>query len=76
MNNIITMGLLKHVSGPQIIYMVDKLTPDPKRPGYFEGYGETHNWIYKFGLWKLSYMPALILIHIIDVMHVTWVKAS
>jgi hypothetical protein len=49
--------------------MLDKLTPDPERPGYFEGYGETHNWTHKCALWELPYMPMLILIHNIDVMH-------
>jgi hypothetical protein len=43
--------------------------PDPERPGYFEGYGETHNWTHKCALWELPYMPALILMHNIDVMH-------
>jgi hypothetical protein len=49
--------------------MLDKLTPDPKRLGYFEGYGETHNWTHKCALWELPYMSALILMHNIDVMH-------
>jgi hypothetical protein len=49
--------------------MLDKLTRDPERSGYFEGYGETHNLIHKYALWELSYMPALILMHNIDVMH-------
>jgi hypothetical protein len=49
--------------------MLDKLTLDPERPGYFEGYGETHNWTHKCELWELSYMPTLILMHNIDVMH-------
>jgi hypothetical protein len=49
--------------------MLDKLTPDPKRPGYFEGYGETHNWTHKCALWELLYMLVLILIHNINVMH-------
>jgi hypothetical protein len=43
--------------------------PDPERLGYFEGYGETHNWTHKCALWELSCMPALILMHSIDVMH-------
>jgi hypothetical protein len=43
--------------------------PDPERPRYFQGYGETHNWTHKCAMWKLSYMPALILMHTIDVMH-------
>jgi hypothetical protein len=43
--------------------------PDPERPGYFEGYRETHNWTHKCAIWELSYMSALILIHNIDVMH-------
>jgi hypothetical protein len=42
-DNIVTKGLLKCLSGPQIVDMLDKLMPDPERPGYFEGYGETHN---------------------------------
>jgi hypothetical protein len=65
----ITKGPLKHLSGAQIVDMLDKLTPDPERPGYFEGYGETHNWTHKCALWELLYMPMLILMHNIDVMH-------
>jgi hypothetical protein len=49
--------------------MLDKLTPDPERPRYFQGYGETHNWTHKCAMCELSYMPALILMHTIDVMH-------
>jgi hypothetical protein len=49
--------------------MLDKLTPDPERPRYFEGYGETHNWTHKCGLWELPYMAALILMHNIDAIH-------
>jgi hypothetical protein len=44
------MGPPKHLSGAQIIDMLDKLTPDPERPGYFEGYGEMHNWTHKCAL--------------------------
>jgi hypothetical protein len=43
-NNIVTKGPSKRLSGPQIVDMLDKLTPYPERPGYFEGYGEMHNW--------------------------------
>jgi hypothetical protein len=42
-DNIITKGPPKHVSGPQIIDMLDKLTLDTERPMYFEGYGEMYN---------------------------------
>jgi hypothetical protein len=49
--------------------MLDKLTPDPERPGYFEGYKETHNWTKHCVLWELLYMLALIPMHNIDVMH-------
>jgi hypothetical protein len=38
-----TKGPSKHLRGKQIINMLDKLMPDPERPEYFEGYGETHN---------------------------------
>jgi hypothetical protein len=31
--------------------MLDKLFLDPKRPEYFKGYGETHNWTHKCALW-------------------------
>jgi hypothetical protein len=37
----VTKGPPKRLSGAQIIEMLDKLTPYPKRPRYFEGYGET-----------------------------------
>jgi hypothetical protein len=43
-------GPPKHLSGPQIVDLLDKLMPDPKRPRYFEGYGETHNWTHKCAL--------------------------
>jgi hypothetical protein len=49
--------------------MLHKLKPDPERPGYFEGYRETHNWTHKYALWEFSYMPMLILMYNIDVMH-------
>jgi hypothetical protein len=49
--------------------MLDKLMPDLKKPGYFDGYEETHNWTHKCALWELRYMSALILMHNIDVMH-------
>jgi hypothetical protein len=49
--------------------MLDKLMPDPERPRYFEGYRDTHNWTHKCTPWELSYMPTLILLHNIDVMH-------
>jgi hypothetical protein len=39
----ITKGPPKHLSGTQIVDMLDKLTLDPERPEYFEGYRETHN---------------------------------
>jgi hypothetical protein len=42
-DTIVTKGPPKCLSGAQIVDMLDKLMPDPKRPGYFEGYGETHN---------------------------------
>jgi hypothetical protein len=68
-DTIVTNGPLKHLSGTQIIDMLDKLTPDPKRPRYFEGYRDMHNWIHKCALWELPYMSTLILMHNIDVMH-------
>jgi hypothetical protein len=49
--------------------MMDKLTPDPERARYFEGYEETHNWTHKCALWELPYMTTLILMHNIDVIH-------
>jgi hypothetical protein len=68
-DNVVTKGPPKHLSDPQIIDMLDKLTPNSERPRYFEGSGETHNWTHKCALWELSYVSALILIHDIDVMH-------
>jgi hypothetical protein len=69
MDTTVTKGPPKCLSDAKIVDMLDKLMPDPKRPGYFEGCGETHNWNHKCALWELSYMPVLILIHNIDVMH-------
>jgi hypothetical protein len=68
-DTIVTKGPTKHLSGAQLVDMLDKLMPDPERPGYFEGYGETHNWIHNYALWELPYMLALILMHNIDVTH-------
>jgi hypothetical protein len=68
-DNIVTKGPPKHLSGLQIIDMLDKLMSDPERPRYFEGYGETHNWTPKCALWELPYMSVLILLYNIDAMH-------
>jgi hypothetical protein len=68
-DNIVTKRPPKHLSGSQIVDMLDELTLDPERPGYFEGYGEMHNWTHKCRLWELPYMLVLILMHNIDVMH-------
>jgi hypothetical protein len=68
-DTIITKGPLKHLSSTQIVDMLDKLMPNPERSGYFEGYGEMHNWTHKCALWELPYMPVLLLMHNIDVMH-------
>jgi hypothetical protein len=68
-NTIVTKGPPKHLSAAQIVDMLDKLMPDPERPRYFQGCGETHNWTHKCALWELPYMSALILMHNIDVMH-------
>jgi hypothetical protein len=68
-DNIVTKRPPKHLSGSQIVDMLDKLMPDPERPRYFEGYGEMHNWTHKCRLWELPYMLVLILMHNIDVMH-------
>jgi hypothetical protein len=53
-DNIVTKGPPKCLSGSQIIDMLDKLMPGPKRPRYFEGYGETHNWTHKCALWDVT----------------------
>jgi hypothetical protein len=62
-------GPLKHLSGIEIADILDKLAPDPKKSGYFKCYGKVHNWTHILGLWELLYVPALILMHNIDVMH-------
>jgi hypothetical protein len=63
------MGPSKRLSGPQIVDMLDKLTTDTERPGYFEGYREMHNWTHKYALWELPYKLVLILMYNIDVIH-------
>jgi hypothetical protein len=68
-DTIVTKGPSTRLSAAQIVDMLDKLMPDPERLGYFEGYGETHNWTHKCALWKLPYMSVLILVYNIDVMH-------
>jgi hypothetical protein len=49
--------------------MLDNLTLDHERSGYFEVYGHVDNWTHKFALWELTYMLALILLHNIHVKH-------
>jgi hypothetical protein len=68
-DNIVTKGPPKHLSGPQIVDMLDKLMSYPERPGYFEGYGQMHNWTHKCRLWELPYMSTLIVMHNNDIMH-------
>jgi hypothetical protein len=68
-DNIVTKEPPQHLSNPQIVDMLDKLMPDPEKPWYFEGYGETNNWTHKCALWELSYMMTLILMPNINVMH-------
>jgi hypothetical protein len=68
-DTIVTKGLPKRLSSAQIVDMLDKLMLGPERPMYFEGYGEKYNWTHKCALWELPYMPVLILMHNIDVMH-------
>jgi hypothetical protein len=68
-DNIVTKEPQKHPNGTQIFDILDKLMPDPERPGYFECYREMQNWTHKCALWELPYMSALILMHNIDVMH-------
>jgi hypothetical protein len=46
----VTKGPPKRLSSAQIVDMLDKLMLDPERPGYFEGYRETHNWTHKCAL--------------------------
>jgi hypothetical protein len=47
---------LKHLSGLEIVDMLDKLASDPKKSGYFKSYGEVHNWTHICGLWELPYV--------------------
>jgi hypothetical protein len=35
----------------------------------YQGFGVDHNWTHICGLWELPYMPSLIRVHNIDVMH-------
>jgi hypothetical protein len=49
-DNIVTKGPPKHLSSPQILDTLDKLTPDPERPMYFDGYREGNNWTHKCAL--------------------------
>jgi hypothetical protein len=46
----VTKGPPKRLSGAQIVDMLDKLTPDPERPGYFDRYKEMYNWTHKYAL--------------------------
>jgi hypothetical protein len=48
--------------------MLDKLVFD-QNGDEFVGYGKEYNRIHKCGLWELSYIKVLILIHNINIMH-------
>jgi hypothetical protein len=48
--------------------MLDNLVLD-ENGDKFVGYVKKHNWTHKCGLWELSYVKALILMHNLVVMH-------
>jgi hypothetical protein len=67
-DTIVTKGPPKRLSGTEIAAMLDDLKLNKDRDGY-EGFGTEHNWTHICGLWELSYVKALLLMHNIDVMH-------
>ena len=67
-DTVVTKGPPQRRDGWKIAEELSKLFTNNAGDG-FVGFGETHNWTHKCGMWELSYMRALILPHNIDVMH-------
>jgi hypothetical protein len=65
---IVTKGPPRRLSELEIEAMLNNLKENESGDGYI-GFGTEHNWTHKCGLWELSYVKALILMHNIDVMH-------
>ena len=67
-DTVVTKEPPKRRTGWEIAEELSNLDTNEAGDG-FVGFGETHNWTHKCGLWELPYMRALILPHNIDVMH-------
>jgi hypothetical protein len=66
--NVVLKGPPRRLSSPEITDMLDNLALD-KNENQLVEYGKKHNWTHKCGLWELSYVRALILMHNLDIMH-------
>lgn len=67
-DTIVTKEPPKRRTGWEIAEELSNLVRNEDGDG-FAGFGKTHNWTHKCGLWELPYMRALQLPHNIDVMH-------
>jgi hypothetical protein len=61
-------GPPKCLNAAEIYAQLNNLVLNEKGDKY-QGFRVDHNWTHICGLWELPYMPSLILVHNIDVMH-------
>jgi hypothetical protein len=67
-NIVITKGPPKRLNVAEIYAQLNNLVLNEMGEKY-QGFGVDHNWTQICGMWELPYMPSLILVHNIDVMH-------
>jgi hypothetical protein len=67
-NTVVMKGPPKCLNAAEIYAQLNNLVLNEKGDKY-QGFRVDHNWTHICGLWELPYMPSLILVHNIDVMH-------
>jgi hypothetical protein len=65
---VVNKGPPKRLNAAEIYAQRNNLVLIEKGDKY-QGFGVDHNWTHICGLWDLPYMPSLIHVHNIDVMH-------
>jgi hypothetical protein len=68
LNIVVSKGPPKRLNAAEIYAQLNNLVLNEKGDKY-QGFGVDHNWTHICGLWELPYMPSLIFVHNIDVMH-------
>jgi hypothetical protein len=67
-NIVVTKGPPKRLNAVEVYAQLNNLVLNEKGDKY-QGLRVDNNWTHICGLWELPYIPSLILLHNIDVMH-------